>query len=81
MAKANTLENHHQSILAKLETIVTTLDALLEDPIFLDNIHGEQELSLDLAFETLEGVIARFTPAPAQPLYSPQFEAESFDAD
>lgn len=81
MTKSDTLEKRHQDILTKLESIVNTLDDLLEDPLFLDNIHGEQELSLDLALETLEGVIARFTPAPAQPLYSPQFEADSFDAD
>ena len=81
MAKANSIYKHYESIVQKLESVITTLEDLIEDPLFLDSIHGEQEMSLDLTLELLDSILVQFTPEETTQEVSPQFEAESFDAD
>lgn len=62
MAKNETLDERYQDIINKIELIMTTLEDLIEDPVFMDNIHGEQELSLDLTLELLETIASQFDP-------------------
>lgn len=81
MAKADSIDKHYEAIVQKLESVITTLEDLIEDPLFLDSIHGEQEMSLDLTLELLDSILVQFTPEEVTPEVSPQFEAESFDAD
>ena len=37
------LKKHHASILKKLDSVLSTIDGLREDPLFIDGIHGEQD--------------------------------------
>ena len=81
MAKSESVEKRFESILEKINAIIFTLDDLLEDPLFLDTIHGEQELSLDLALEVLDGIAAKFEPqVEIKPQY-PLVEDDSFDVE
>ena len=81
MAASEPIEARFQAIREKINSIVETLDDLLEDPIFLDTIHGEEELSLDLTLETLDGIATKFEPqVEVKPLY-PLVEDDSFDVD
>lgn len=81
MAKADTIDHHYQFIATKLSSILETLEDLIEDPIFLDNIHGEEEMGLDLTMELVDSILAKFEPRVAEHAVDPRFEAESFDAD
>lgn len=81
MAKSDSIDKHYESIVQKLESVITTLEDLIEDPLFLDSIHGEQEMSLDLTLELLDSILVQFAPEEAVAEVNPQFEAESFDAD
>lgn len=78
---SDSLDKHFKEILEKLDSIIVTLEDLLENPIFLDNIHGEQEMSLDLSLELLDGIAARFEPEAAAPPQYPVLVDESYDAD
>ena len=81
MAASESIEKRFETILEKINSIIYTLDDLLEDAVFLDTIHGEQELSLDLALEVLDGIAAKFE---LQVQVKPQFplvEDDSFDVD
>lgn len=81
MAASESIEKRFETILEKINSIANTLDDLLEDAVFLDTIHGEQELSLDLALEILDGIAAKFEPqVEVRPLY-PLVEDDSFDVD
>ena len=51
----------------------------MEDPLFINNIHGEQELSLDQAIELLSNIRVQFLPAPKAPEFPPGHEAASID--
>lgn len=46
----------------KLSSIHYEITNLLEDPLFIDSIHGEQEAGLDLALELIDNIVARITP-------------------
>lgn len=81
MAANEPIEKRFESILEKINSIICTLDDLLEDPIFLDTIHGEQELSLDLALEVLDGIAAKFEPQVEVKPQFPLIEDDSFDVD
>lgn len=81
MAANEPIEKRFESILEKIHSIICTLDDLLEDPIFLDTIHGEQELSLDLALEVLDGIAAKFEPQVEVKPQFPLIEDDSFDVD
>ena len=45
------VKKHHANILRKVDTVLKHIDDLREDPLFIDKIHGEQELSLDQTIE------------------------------
>jgi hypothetical protein len=81
MAKSTSITKHFEKIADRLDQVITILDDLLEDPIFLDNIHGEQELSLDLALEVLDGIAAKFEPQEPEKEWQPLAADDSFDAE
>jgi hypothetical protein len=41
----------------------------MDDPIFLDTIHGEQELALDQSLELIDGIKYSFVPEYLLPEY------------
>jgi len=47
----------------------------MEDPLFIDGIHGEQELSLDQALELIKGIKDQFKPLNPEPEERPLHEA------
>ena len=51
---------HHQAVVKKLVSIINNVEILQEDPIFIDGIHGEQELSLDQSLELLKAIKEQF---------------------
>ena len=67
------LKKHHASILKKLDGVLSTIDGLREDPIFIDGIHGEQELSLDQTIELFNGIRSHFLPPNASTRISSRF--------
>ena len=73
------LKKHHASILKKLDSVLTTIDGLREDHMFIDSIHGEQELSLDQTIELFNGIRTHFLPPNAPPDLAAGFETSSFD--
>ena len=44
LKEKNDIKKHYASVLKKLDGVLKTIDGLREDPIFIDTIHGEQEL-------------------------------------
>jgi len=56
------VEKRYQSILETLETAYRCLEDLMDDPIFLDTIHGEQELALDQTLELIDNIKYTFEP-------------------
>jgi len=73
------IKKHKASILKKLDSVLTTIDGLREDPLFIDQIHGEQELSLDQTIELFNGIRTHFLPPNAPPELAAGFETSSFD--
>ena len=65
--------------LKKLDGVLSTIDGLREDPLFIDSIHGEQELSLDQTIELFNGIRSHFLPPNAPPELAAGFETSSFD--
>jgi hypothetical protein len=61
------IDKKHCAFIDTLNKIHNELANLLEDPLFLDSIHGEQEASLDLTLELIETIIYRMTPAQPEP--------------
>ena len=80
MKKSDALASHHETIVTKLQELYLAIKDLMEDPLFIDNIHGEQELSLDQTLELLIGIMSEFQPAPPKPELPLGHEFESFDA-
>lgn len=80
MKKTDALASHHETVVTKLQGMIVEIKDLMEDPLFVDNIHGEQELSLDQTLELLTGIMAEFQPAPPKPELPLGHEFESFDA-
>ena len=79
MKKKVPLVTHHKGVIKKLDTVLKTIEDLLEDPLFIANIHGEQELNLDQSIELFKGIKAQFEPEPQAKENSPEYEAASFD--
>ena len=79
MKKKVPLETHYAGVTKKLDAVLKTIEDLLEDPLFIDNIHGEQELNLDQSIELFKGIKAQFEPEPQAKENSPEYEAASFD--
>ena len=73
------LKKHHATVLKKLDGILKTIDGLREDPIFIDTIHGEQELSLDQTIELFNGIRSHFVSPNNPESKEPGFETNSFD--
>ena len=81
MAQPDTLESHYRNIVESLDIAIATIENLMEDPIFVDNIHGEQELSLDLTLELLDTIMHQFEPDEAPegddyPVIDDSYDAE-----
>ena len=57
-----TVEKRFQSIIQTLDTAYRCLEDLMDDPVFLDSVHGEQELQLDQTLELLDGIKYNFEP-------------------
>ena len=81
MTSTQSFEKRFEQIYQALQSVHSTLDDLMEDPIFIDNIHGEDELGLDQSMELLETIMSHFAYQPPAVEVSPQFELESYDAD
>tara|TARA_R100000149_G_scaffold45475_1_gene18216 strand:- start:172 stop:447 length:276 start_codon:yes stop_codon:yes gene_type:complete len=73
------LKKHYASVLKKLDSVLKTIDGLREDPLFIDNIHGEQELNLDQTIELFNGIRAHFVPVNNPKELDPGYETNSFD--
>ena len=73
------LKKHHATVLKKLDGLLKTIDGLREDPIFIDTIHGEQELSLDQTIELLVGIRTHFITDKKEAELPIGFESSSFD--
>ena len=74
-----TKESHYEKIVDMVDSMLRDIDELMEDPLFIDNIHGEQELSLDQAVELFNNIRVQFLPAPNIPEFSPAHESGSID--
>lgn len=81
MASDPSIQNRFERIYQSLTAIYETLDDLMEDPLFIDNIHGEEELGLDQAMELLDSITRHFEPDAPESMVDPRFERESYDAD
>lgn len=80
MAK-EAIDDHFYQILQQLRGIINTIDELIENPVFIDNINGEQDLNLDRAIELFEAMVEQFEPAPEPTPFEPRMVDESYDAD
>ena len=74
-----TKESHYAKIVETVDSMLRDIDELMEDPLFINNIHGEQELSLDQAIELLSNIRVQFLPNPKAPEFPPGHEAASID--
>ena len=79
MKQSKDIVKHHQSVVKRLTSILNNLEILQEDPIFIDGIHGEQELSLDQALELIKAIKEQFIPLKAEPEFRPEFESAVSD--
>lgn len=80
MKKSPSAAAHYKGILKKVDEVLKTIEDLQEDPLFIDKIHGEQELSLDQSLELFSGIRVHFAPDPKVIEVTPEQEAASFDA-
>ena len=74
-----TKESHYEKIVETVDSMLRDIDELMEDPLFINNIHGEQELSLDQAIELLSNIRVQFLPDIKAPAFSPAHESGSID--
>ena len=56
---ADQKQNEFVDTLTKIHREITNL---LEDPLFIDSIHGEQEMGLDLTLELIDNIVDRIRP-------------------
>ena len=68
MKESCTVEKRFQSIIQTFDTAYRCLEDLMDDPIFLDTIHGDQELALDQALELIDNIKYSFEPEYTLPL-------------
>jgi hypothetical protein len=80
MAK-EVIDDHFHQILQQIRGIINTIDELIENPVFIDNITGEQDLHLDRAIELFEAMEEQFEPDPGPAPFEPRMADDSFDAD
>ena len=74
-----TKESHYEKIVETVDSMLRDIDELMEDPLFINNIHGEQELSLDQTIELLSNIRVQFLPDVKAPAFSPAHESGSID--
>ena len=74
-----TKESHYEKIVETVDSMLRDIDELMEDPLLINNIHGEQELSLDQAIELLSNIRVQFLPDVKAPAFSPAHESGSID--
>tara|TARA_Y100000593_G_scaffold34279_1_gene67271 strand:- start:445 stop:696 length:252 start_codon:yes stop_codon:yes gene_type:complete len=74
-----TKESHYEKIVEIVDSMLRDIDELMEDPLFINNIHGEQELSLDQTIELLSNIRVQFLPDIKAPAFSPAHESGSID--
>jgi hypothetical protein len=79
MKQTKDMVKHHKSVVNKLDSILISLDILMEDPLFINNIHGEQELSLDQTVELFKAIKEQFIPLNVTPKLDPLHEAGEID--
>ena len=78
--KQNTdMLKHHKGVVKRLDSILKDVEILMEDPLFIDGIHGEQELSLDQTIELFNGIRSHFVTPDSLEAKAPGFETNSFD--
>ena len=73
------IKKHHSNILRKIDIVLKHIDDLREDPLFIEQIHGEQELSLDQTIELLVGIRTHFITEKKDVELPIGFESSSFD--
>tara|TARA_R100000988_G_scaffold79380_1_gene42935 strand:+ start:832 stop:1083 length:252 start_codon:yes stop_codon:yes gene_type:complete len=73
------IKKHHTNVLRKIDTVLKHIDDLREDPLFINNIHGEQELNLDQTIELLVGIRDNFITDQKEKELPIGFESSSFD--
>lgn len=81
MTKSCTIEKRFDAIRKKLNTVIEILDDLLEDAVFVDNIHGEQEMTLDLTLDVLDRILTKFEPQNSESTDQALRVDDSFDVD
>jgi len=69
----------YEEIVTLVDSMLRDIDELMEDPLFINNIHGEQELSLDQAVDLFTGIRSQFVPLIEAPKVSPEHEAGIVD--
>ena len=79
MKSSTDMVKHHRSVVKKVDSILNNIDMLREDPLFIDNIHGEQELSLDQSVDLIKAIKDQFIPLNVTPEPSPVHEAGEID--
>ena len=79
MQSDTNMKKHYKLVVQNLENILKNIDTLREDPLFIDNIHGEQELGLDQAIEMLTAIKNQFIPLNVTPELSPAHESGEID--
>ena len=75
MKQSTDMVKHHQTVVKRLNSILKDIDILREDPLFIDNILGEQDLSLDQAVDLFTAIKNQFTPLNPEPIVTPLHEA------
>lgn len=76
MRENTDIEKRYKQIVDTLETAYRCLEDLMDDPIFLDTIHGEQELAMDQTLELIDGIKYSFIPEYLLPQYQ---DRDGFD--
>jgi hypothetical protein len=76
-------DQKHNQFIEVLQNVYSQLTNLLEDPLFIDSIHGEQEMGLDLSLELIDNIIARIDPKDnsSQVELMDRLELTAVDAD
>lgn len=76
-------DQKQEQFIEALRNVHATLTNLLEDPLFIDSIHGEQEMGLDLSLELIDNIIARIDPKDitSQVELMDRLELTAVDAD
>jgi len=79
MKSKTDIRKHYKNITSKIDSILINIQILAEDPLFIDGIHGEQELNLDQTVELFKGIKSQFLPLNLEPEAKPLYESEAID--